>query len=347
MYIKKILWAIALIGLLVMGIMAYYVYSVMFMPNTRFDENQVDLFIPSHANYSEVRELLKPLLEDIEKFDALANRKHYSNNIKGGKYRLKNGMTNNDIIAVLRSQNMPVMVSFNNQNSLKQLASRVSLQIEADSTALLTAMTDTIVLAQHGFSPETALAMYLPNSYEFFWNTSAEKFVERMHNEYLKFWTQEKQQKADSIGLTKEEVMTLASIVYEESKIKEEQPRVAGVYINRLNIGMPLQADPTLKFAAYQLPKYQNTVIRRVLNEHKTINSPYNTYKYAGLPPGPIAMPDLSAINAVLNYENHNYLYFAADPERMGYHKFATSLSQHNRNAAEYQRFLSSQGIRR
>ena len=141
--------------------------------------------------------------------------------------------------------------------------------------------------------------------------------------------------------------MTLASIVYEESKQADEQPRVAGVYLNRLRIGMKLDADPTLKFAAYQLPEYKNTVIRRVLNVHKEIDSPYNTYKNAGLPPGLIAMPDLSAVNAVLNPEKHDYYYFAVDVNRLGYHKFAKSLRQHNNNARAYHQYLSSQGIRR
>ena len=147
------------------------------------------------------------------------------------------------------------------------------------------------------------------------------------------------------MNLTPNEVITLASIVHEESKQADEQPRVAGVYLNRLRIGMPLQADPTLKFAAYQLPQYQNTIIRRVLNIHKDINSRYNTYQNTGLPPGLIAMPDLSAIKAVLNPETHSYLYFAADAKRIGYHKFAKTLGQHNNNAREYHRYLSSQGI--
>ena len=208
-------------------------------------------------------------------------------------------------------------------------------------------MTDSAFLDASGFSERTALGMYIPNSYEFFWNTSSQEFCERMLKEYNRFWNDSRNSKAHAIGLSRDEVMTLASIVYEESKKPEEQPRVAGVYVNRLRIGMPLQADPTIKFAAYHLPKYQNTVIRRVLNEHKEIESPYNTYKYAGLPPGLITMPDISAIDAVLNYEKHNYLYFAADPKRLGYHKFAKTLAQHNVNAREYQRYLSSQGINR
>jgi UPF0755 protein len=168
-----------------------------------------------------------------------------------------------------------------------------------------------------------------------------------MLKEYNRFWSETRRAKAKSLNLTPNEVITLASIVQEESKQVDEQPRVAGVYLNRLRIGMPLQADPTLKFAAYQLPEYKNTVIRRVLNIHKAIESPYNTYKNRGLPPGLIAMPDLSAINAVLNPEKHNYLYFAADANRIGYHKFAKTLSQHNNNAREYQRYLSAQGINR
>ncbi len=170
-------------------------------------------------------------------------------------------------------------------------------------------------------------------------------FRERMFNEYNRFWNASRNEKAQSIGLSRDQVIALASIVYEESKQASEQPRIAGVYLNRIRIGMPLQADPTLKFAAYQLPEYKNIVIKRVLNIHKDIVSPYNTYKNLGLPPGLIAMPDISAIDAVLNYEKHQYLYFCADAKRLGFHKFAKTLSQHNANAREYQKYLSSQGI--
>jgi UPF0755 protein len=179
-----------------------------------------------------------------------------------------------------------------------------------------------------------------------FWNISEKSLLKRMNKEYNTFWSTERLEKVAALNFTKDDVMTLASVVYEESKQKSEQPRVAGVYMNRLKIGMPLQADPTIKFAAYQLPEYKNKIIKRILNVHKTIDSPYNTYKYRGLPPGLIAMPDLSAIDAVLNYENHNYFYFAADAERIGYHKFAKTLRQHNANARSYHRYLDQQGIR-
>ncbi|WP_248723433.1 endolytic transglycosylase MltG [Seonamhaeicola sp. ML3] len=345
MYIKKILWAIALIGLVAAGYFAYYVYSAMMTPNTAFNNEEAYIYIKSTDTYKDVRSQLEPLLKDIDKFDALANQKKYVNNIKAGKFAIKKGMSNNDIINSIRSKNIPVKVSFNNQNSLEKLAGRIAKQIEADSTSLVNAMKDQAFYDKNSFKAETALGMYLPNSYEFFWNTSAEKFRDKMLSEYNRYWNKTRVEKAKRIGLSKDEVITLASIVYEESKEPKEQPRIAGVYLNRLKIGMPLQADPTLKFAAYQLPKYKNTVIKRVLNVHKDIKSPYNTYKNTGLPPGLVAMPDLSAIDAVLNYEKHKYLYFAADPKHVGFHKFAKTLSQHNANARAYQKYLSSKGI--
>lgn len=345
MYIKKILWAIALIGLVIFGVIAYYIYGAMFQPNTKFNTKTEYIYVPSNATYNDVRAQLIPLLEDIDKFDALANQKKYTTNIKAGRFAITKGMNNNDIINSIRSKNLPIKIAFNNQNNLTDLAGRISIQIEADSIELYNAMIDEAFLSKNGFSKATALGMYLPNSYELFWNTSAETFRDRMLKEYNRFWTDSRKAKAKQLNLTPNEVITLASIVHEESKQADEQPRVAGVYLNRLRIGMPLQADPTLKFAAYQLPKYRNTIIRRVLNVHKEINSPYNTYKNSGLPPGLIAMPDLSAIKAVLNPEKHNYLYFAADAKRIGYHKFAKTLGQHNNNAREYQSYLSSQGI--
>ena len=347
MYFKKILLAIALIGLFILGYFAYYVYNVMFVPNTAFNNAEAFIYIKSGANYDSVRQDLEPLLKDISTFDALAKRKKYISNIKSGKYRITKGMTNNDIINSIRSKNIPVNVSFNNQNSIALLAGRISKQIEADSMSLLKAMNDKDFLEKNAFTKETVLAMYLPNSYEFFWNTNAEKFRNRILKEYKRFWDKAKLEKASKIGLSPIQVMILASVVHEESKQKSEQPRIAGVYINRLKNKWPLQADPTLKFAAYQLPKYKNTVIKRVLNSHKEIDSPYNTYKNLGLPPGLIAMPDLSAVNAVLNFEKHDYFYFAASVTKPGYHKFAKTLSQHNQNARAYQRYLSQEGIRK
>lgn len=347
MYFKKILLTIALIGLVIAAYFAYYVYSAMLVPNTAFNNDTAYIYVESDANYENVRESLEPLLKDIKTFDALAKRKKYTANIKAGKYAIKKDMTNNDIINSIRSNNIPVRVSFNNQNSLELLAGRIAKQIEADSISLVAAFNDKSFIEKSGFNEATALGMYIPNSYEFFWNTSAESFRDRMLNEYTKFWNDSRIEKAKKANLNPDEVIALASIVQEESKQKSEQPRIAGVYINRLKNKWTLDADPTLKFAAYKLPKYKNTIIKRVLNVHKEIVSPYNTYKNQGLPPGLIVMPDISAIDAVLNYEKHSYFFFVVDAKKPGYHKFSKTLAQHNQYAREYHRYLSQQGIRR
>lgn len=345
MSIKKIAIAFVFVGLVALAGFSYYIYSVMLVSNTAFNGKEAFIFIRSGATYEEVRSDLEPLLIDINTFDVLAKQKKYTSNIRAGRYRISKGMTNNDIINSIRSQNIPLTVSFNNQHSLPQLAKRISNQIEADSLSLVQAFTDQDFLKEYGFTPETALAMYLPNSYEFFWNTSAEKFRTKLLKSYNSFWNAKRTAQAQKIGLSPVEVSILAAIVQEESKQKSEQPRVAGVYMNRLKRGWALQADPTLKFAAYQLPSYKNKVIKRVLNKHKTIKSPYNTYLYKGLPPGLIAMPDLSAIEAVLYYEQHDFFYFAANPQRPGFHNFAKTLSGHNKNARLYQNYLSKKGI--
>ncbi len=347
MNLKKIVIAVVMLGLICSAYFSYYIYSIMFVNNTAFNPLEAYIFIPSDAKYSQVRSDLEPLLLDIEKFDLLAKQKKYTTNVKPGRYRISKGMTNNDIINSLRSQNLTVIVAFNNQHSLAELAQRVSNQIEADSLSLITVFKDSIFLSSNGFSLETALAMYLPNSYEFFWNTNADKFRSNLLKEYNRFWNSERKAKAKDLGLSPNQVSILAAIVQEESKQIEEQPRIAGVYINRLKNNWLLQADPTLKFAAYQSKAFKNTDIKRVLNKHKKIKSPYNTYTNKGLPPGLIAMPDLSAIDAVLNCEKHSYFYFAADPDKPGFHCFAKTLSGHNKNARRYHNYLNRQGIRR
>ena len=347
MYFKKIAIAIVLIGLIGAGIFSHYIYSVMLVPNTNFNSKEAYIFVGSDATFSDVRSDLEPLLKNIETFETLANQKKYVNNIKAGRFLITKGMTNNDIINSIRSRNLPIKIAFNNQHTLADLASRISSQIEADSTALITAFKDKGFLESQGFTEPNALGMYLPNSYEFFWNTSAKTFRKRMLKEYSRFWNASRLEKAKATGLTSHEVMALAAIVHEESKQAAEQPRIAGVYINRLNNGWPLQADPTLKFAAYQLPKYKNTIIKRVLNVHKSISSPYNTYMNKGLPPGLIAMPDLTAVEAVLDYEHHSYFYFAADAQNPGFHKFAKTLRGHNQNARMYQMHLDRRGVRK
>ena len=347
MYFKKIAAAIVLFGLIGSGIFSYYIYSVMLVPNTNFSSKEAYIFVPTNASFLDVKNDLKPLLKDIETFEVLAKQKKYISNIKAGRFLISNGMTNNDIINSIRSRNLPIKIAFNNQHSLEDLATRISSQIEANNSDLLKVLSDPEFLEANGFTNENAIAMYLPNSYEFFWNTSATTFRSRMLKEFKRYWNEERLIKAKNIGLSSLQVMVLASIVHEESKQVSEQARISGVYMNRLNNGWPLQADPTIKFAAYKLPYYNNTIIKRVLNKHKSIVSPYNTYMNKGLPPGLIAMPDLSAINAVLNYETHSYYFFAADAEKPGLHKFSKNLSGHNRNAKAYQSYLNLKGIKK
>ncbi len=345
MYLKRIILAVLLLGILGGGIFVYHVYTTFFSPNTAFENKEAYVYIPSDADMGELQELLRPLLKDVEAFRAVAERKQYG--VKGGKYILKKGMNNNDIVNTLRSGNTPVKVSFNNQESLPALAGRIALQIEADSLSLLNAFRDEEFLRKRGLNEDTSLGLYIPNTYEFFWNSSALDFRERMEREYDRFWNVERQKKAESVGLSKEEVIALAAVVQKESAKVDERPRVAGVYLNRLKRGMALQADPTVIFALKKELNNFDTVIRRVLYRDLTIDSPYNTYRYAGLPPGPITMPDISSIDAVLNAEDHNYYYFVADVENFGYHKFAENLVQHNRNKAQYIRWINSQNINR
>lgn len=345
MYLKRIVITVLLLGVLGGGIFVYYVYSAFFSPNTAFENKEAYVYISSGADMAELKEQLEPLLKDFGAFQSVAERKQYR--IKGGKYILRKGMSNNDIVNTLRSANTPVKVSFNNQESLQALAGRISAQIEADSTSLLEVFRDSQFLRERNLTPETSLGLYIPNTYEFFWNSSALDFRNRMEKEYDRFWNQERMARAKDLGMEREEVIALASIVQKESAKVDERPRVAGVYLNRLRRGMALQADPTVIFALKRKLNNWDTIIRRVLYRDLTIDSPYNTYRYAGLPPGPIAMPDISAIDAVLNAEEHDYYYFVADVENFGYHKFAENLVQHNRNKEQYIRWINSQNINR
>ncbi len=345
MYIKRIVILIVALGLIFMGSFSLYVYKVMFKSNTSFDEKSKDLYIKTGTSYNQLLNQIESYVLNVDDFDVLAKRKKY--NVKPGKYQIKNGMNNNEIINSLRSNNITVNVIYNNIVDLNDLAGKISNQIEADSISFLNSF-KTEFFKERGFDERNILSMYIPNSYNFFWNTSVEKFNKRMFEEYTKFWQKNNRvEKANKIGLTRNEVMILASIVYEESKQNIELRKIAGVYINRLNDNWKLGADPTVKFAAYQLKEYKNTIIRRVLNKHLKIDSPYNTYKYYGLPPGIISMPSIQAIDAVLNYEKHNYYFFAADPSNPGYHSFAKSLSEHKRNARKFHRYLNSKGIKK
>ncbi len=347
MYIKKILLLIVVLGLIVGGIFAYNVYSAIFSPNTKFNNKEAFVFIPSDANINDVKDLLDPIVKNTKSFVQVAERKGYVNNVKGGKYAIQKGMNNNDIINSLRSNNIPVKVSFNNQETLADLAGRISSQIEPDSMSLLSVLNDKSFYTENGFTDATQIAMFIPNSYEFFWNTSSEVFRDRMLKEYNRFWNDERQSKAKAQGLTPNEVVALASIVHKETTKVDERPRVAGLYLNRLKRSMKLQADPTVIYALKKHANNFDLVIKRVLYKDLELDSPYNTYKYTGVPPGPITMPDISAVDAVLYPEKHDYIYMVANVEDFGYHKFARTGAQHNRNKAQYIRWINSQNINR
>jgi UPF0755 protein len=322
-------------------------YRDIFSDNTRFSENEVYVYVPTDATYDQVKKIVDPYIKDMARFEKVANKKAYpERQDKSGKFLLKKGMNSNDIINSLR-QNVPVNLAFNNQERLENFAGRIGSQIEADSLRLMNAFTDEKFLAENGFTKENVLCLFVPNSYEFFWNTSAKKFRDKMAKEYRKFWTADRLEKAKKLNLTPIQVGILASIVHKETVKKDERPIVAGVYLNRLQKGMKLEADPTVIYAVKLVSNDFDQVIKRVLNKDLVTDSPYNTYKYNGLPPGPIAMPDITALDAVLNPAHHNYIYFCASVTRFGYHEFAVTPAQHEANRQKYVSWIAKQGIKR
>ena len=347
MYIRKIIVAVLLLGIVIGGVMVYNIYTAIFSSNTSFQNKEAFVFIPTNSTFNDVLKITEPLLSDASSFELVAKKKGYSSNVKAGRYIITKGMSNNDIVNTLRSKNSPIRVSFNNQETLEKLAGRIATQIEADSMSLITAFKDKAFMQETDFDSKTVLGMYIPNTYEFFWNTSAEQFRDRMLKEYKAFWNTSRMEKLAKVNLSKSQAITLASIVHEETVKIDERPRVAGVYLNRIRQGIPLQADPTVIYAIKEHTNDFDTVIKRVLYKDLEIDSPYNTYKYKGLPPGPITMPDVSAIDAVLNHEKHEFLYFVADVTNFGYHKFAKTLAQHNQNKASYIKWINAQNIKR
>lgn len=280
------------------------------------------------------------LISDLNSFNWVAQKKNYTTSVKPGAYKIEKDWSNNDLINRLRAGiQTPVKVTFNNIRFRENLAGRLAHCLEADSAAFLALLNNDSLANRYGLTSENFTSIFIPNTYEFFWTTSPQKFIERMKKEYDIFWNESRKNKAAALSLTQTEVVTLASIVQEESNKNDEKPRISGVYINRLNRGWLLQADPTIKFAM------RDFSIKRILTEYLKIDSPYNTYKYAGLPPGPINFPDIASIDAVLNAEKSDYLYFCAKEDFSGYHNFAKTLNEHNLNAAKYQRALNNNKI--
>jgi len=330
------------LGLVVMVLVVYKFYGRIFLTSVNLDGDHQIFYISTGSGFDEVTESLERegIVEDIKSFRWVAIKKDYDSMVKPGRYKIRDGISNNDLVNLLRTGNQdPVLVVFNNVRTLDQLAGKVSRYLETDSCMLADYLLQEELAARYGFESYNFTSMFIPNTYEFFWTATPGEFTDRMHLEYQNFWEGERDRKAGRLGMSRVEVVTLASIVDEETLFDEENARVAGVYLNRLENGIPLQADPTLKFALGDFN------LKRILNDDKKIDSPYNTYKYTGLPPGPISIPSVSAIDGVLNFEKHGYLYFCAKSDFSGYHAFAKTLSQHNRNAREYQQELNKQRV--
>jgi UPF0755 protein len=341
---RKKFMLVFLIGGSVLGIsLTFYFYQVFFSANTLIESDKAYLLeIPSNSVYKNVVDELyeERVINDALSFSFVAKILGYQEAVKPGLYQIEPKMNNLQLVRMLRSgQQTPVRVTFNTVRTQEELAEKISVNLEVSKEQVLELLQDSVYIRKFGFEEETVMSLFIPNTYEFWWNTSAEELFERMHKEYQNFWTEARSQKAQDLGLSKEEVSTLASIVQAESQKSDERPRIAGVYLNRLRIGMPLQADPTLVFAAGDF------IIKRLTAKQMAIDSPYNTYKYAGLPPGPINLPDINSLDAVLNYEKHSYLYFCAKEDFSGYHSFAVGYDEHLSNARRYQRALNAANI--
>jgi UPF0755 protein len=339
---KKIIYLL-LLFLILGGVLGYNYYQKIF--GAAITKNH-ELFVLASDSLLEVKEKIAEFSKNPTTFLWVAAKKDFSKP-KTGRYLLTEGMSNNDLVNMLRSGNQTaVKVSFNNQETLEKFAGRFAEQLAIDSIAILKSFSDETFLKKYQFSKKSVFQICVPNSYQFYWTVSADNFRNKLLLEYNRFWTSARLEKAKSLKMSKNEVITLASIVQKETAKIIERPIVAGLYLNRLKNGWPLQADPTIIYCIKEI-KGQDYVVKRVLKVDLTIRSPYNTYLNRGLPPSQIAMPDISAIDAVLNSQKHNYYFMCADINKLGYHQFAKTLTQHNRNAAKYQNWLNKKGINR
>ncbi|WP_035757761.1 endolytic transglycosylase MltG [Hugenholtzia roseola] len=325
---------------------SYYAYQMAYTPNIVINQGEaVSVYIPKGATYLQTLDTLRKynVFNDEMSFRAVARFLKYPDLVRAGHYTFTKEMSNLAAIRMLRGgQQAAVLVTFNNNlRTLPELAGKLSRNLALDSATLSQYLQDPKTAEKYGFKPETFIAMFLPNTYQMYWTTTEEQLLERLKQEYDKFWSEKRLKKAQAIGLTPLQVSILAAIVdAEQTQRDDEKPRIAGVYLNRLEKDMPLQADPTLVFAIGDFS------IKRVLNQHKEIDSPFNTYKYTGLPPAPIRLPSIAGLEAVLNPEKHDYIFFCAREDFSGYHNFAVTYSEHERNARSYQAALDKAGIR-
>ena len=316
---------------------------MLYSPNFLINADDKFIIIEENTDFNELIKKLEDdtLINDILSFSFLSKLMEYQENIKIGAYKVKMNMSNYEMITMLRSGNQtPIKLTFTYARKIEDLAEKITTKLKMSKDDLLNYLNENIN-NYSGFKKTDIISIFLPDTYEVYWNISPEKLTNKMYSEYKKFWNEERLSKLDKINLNQKEAIVLASIVASESRMLDEADRIAGLYINRLNRNMRLQADPTLIFAA------NDFTIRRVLNKHKKIKSPYNTYIHRGLPPGPIRLASKKYIDAVLNYEKHNYIYMCAKEDFSGYHAFATNLSDHNRNAKKFQIALNRRKIYR
>lgn len=328
---KRLLLFVASLPLL----LGYYIFL---HPNVETKHSHTYLCISTNSSYRDVSDQLihSGLLTSYTRFNWVAQLINYPAHVKAGRYKLTQHMSTFQLVRLLYSgKQTPVTLTFNTIRTKEELAGRLAHELEADSLSIISRLNDNTFLKSLNKNSATSLLLFIPNTYEFFWNTSADALFSRMNKEYHTFWNSQRLEKAKQLKLTPDEIGILASIVQQETTKKSEMSTVAGVYINRLRKGMPLQADPTLVFA------HQNFELKRVLNKHKQINSPYNTYKFKGLPPGPICLPESYTIDYVLQAKKHKHLYFCAKPDLSGYHSFSPTFSEHLINAKKYQAKLN------
>ena len=341
---RKIIIASVSLVLITALIIGYGFYNRIYLPNVTLDaDDESYIYIPTGSDFSDVVNILnaKNLLDNSASFEWVAQQMKYTANIKPGRYHIHKKMNNRELVTLLRSgEQTPVKLVFHNIRTKEQLASAISRQLEADSAALTGLLRNENFLKQYNMTVENCMSMFIPNTYEFYWNTSARQFVDKMAKEYKNFWNESRRQKAKNLNLTQTEISVIASIVEQETHKNDEKPLIAGVYLNRYRKGWKLEADPTLIFAAGDF------TIQRVLNVHKEIDSPYNTYLNTGLPPGPICMPSIASLDAVLNYSRHDYMFFCAKDDFSGYHCFAKTYNEHLVNARRFQNELNRRRIR-
>ncbi|OYU96528.1 MAG: aminodeoxychorismate lyase [Bacteroidetes bacterium B1(2017)] len=335
---------LAITGVL-LALAAYKIYSDVFAENVSLKyATNGKIYLKVHSG-TDIVQLYNEIehgyyLQNFESFKRLSKLVNLDKKLKAGRYLLKPGMSNYELLKVLvNGRQEPLNVVFKYAERVEDLSGFFANQLETDSTTLLNLIKDTDVITKLGFDSNTIISLFIPNTYNFYWNTSSYALLERMNKEYKAFWTADRLSKCISLGLTQQQVSTLASIVQKESNKGDEMPVIAGVYLNRLRKEMPLQADPTIIYA------WHDNSIRRVTNIHTSIISPYNTYSNTGLPPGPICAPSIQAIDAVLNFKEHTFIYFCAKEDFSGYHSFATSFEQHQQNARRYQRALNAKNI--